>query len=72
MARQAAAGTVAELGGRVARCLGQAAQIWRRHRLALLADGMTACWDSLRPYLGPADDELVRDLLAMRTRAGTR
>jgi tetratricopeptide (TPR) repeat protein len=34
---------------------------------ALLADGMTACGDRLRPYLGPADDELARDLQTMRS-----
>src|SRR5947207_3357934 len=33
---------------------------------ALLADGMTACWDQLLPHLGAADDDLVKDLLTMR------
>ena len=28
---------------------------------------MTACWDGLRPFLGPADGELVKDLLTMRS-----
>lgn len=28
---------------------------------------MAACWDRLRPFLGPADGELVKDLLTMRS-----
>ena len=58
--------TVAELGDRVCAMLDEAARSGAGIDYALLAAGMTACWDSLQPYLGPADDELVRDLLAMR------
>jgi len=61
-----AAGTVAELGGRACVLLGEAARSAAGIDSALLADGMTACWDHLRPFLGSADGELVKDLLAMR------
>jgi len=66
MARHVAAGTLAELGGRACVLLGEAARSAAGIDSALLADGMTACWDRLRPCLGPADGELVKDLLAMR------
>jgi hypothetical protein len=66
LARHVAAGTLAELGGRVCVLLGEAARSGAGIDSALLADGMTACWDHLRPCLGPADGELVKDLLAMR------
>ena len=66
LARHVAAGTLAELGGRVCVLLGEAARSAAGIDSALLADGMTACWDHLRPCLGPADGELVKDLLAMR------
>jgi tetratricopeptide (TPR) repeat protein len=66
MARQVAAGTVAEAGARACGLLEVAAQSGAGIDYALLADGMTACWDQLLPYLGAADDELVTDLLGMR------
>lgn len=46
--------------------LGEAARSGAGIDSALLTDGMTACWDHLRPFLGPPDGELVKDLLAMR------
>jgi hypothetical protein len=66
VARHVAAGTVAELGDRVCGLLEEAARSGAGIDAALLTDGMTACWDHLRPYLGPADGELVKDLLTMR------
>jgi hypothetical protein len=66
MARHVAAGTVAELGGRACAVLEEAARSGAGIDYALLADGMTACWDRLQPHLGAADDELVKDLLSMR------
>jgi Tetratricopeptide repeat len=67
MARHVAAGTIAELGDRACGLLQDAAQSGFGIDSALLADGMTACWDGLRPLLGPADGELVKDLLTMRS-----
>jgi len=67
LARHVAAGTLAEVGGRACVLLGEAARSDAGIDSALLADGMTACWDGLRPYLGPGDGELVKDLLGMRT-----
>ena len=67
MARHVAAGTIAELGDRVCGLLDDAAQSGTGIDSSLLADGMTACWDCLRPFLGPADGELVKDLLTMRS-----
>jgi len=67
MARHAAAGTIAELGDRACGLLEDAARSGAGIDSALLADGMTACWDRLRPFLGPADGELVKDLLTMRS-----
>jgi hypothetical protein len=66
MAGHVAAGTVAELGARACTLLEEAARSGADADYALLADGMTACWDHLLPHLGAADDELVKDLLAMR------
>jgi tetratricopeptide (TPR) repeat protein len=66
MARHVAAGTTAELGARACALLDEAAQSRAAVDHALLADGMTACWDNLLPHLGAADDELVKDLLTMR------
>jgi tetratricopeptide (TPR) repeat protein len=66
MARHVAAGTTAELGARACALLDEAAQSRAAVDYALLADGMTACWDNLLPHLGAADDELVKDLLTMR------
>ena len=67
IARHVAAGTVAELGERACGLLEEAARSGAGIDSELLTDGMTACWDHLRPYLGPADSELVKDLLTMRT-----
>ena len=67
MARHVAAGTIAELGDRACGLLQDAAQSGFGIDSALLADGMTACWDGLQPLLGPADGELVKDLLTMRS-----
>jgi hypothetical protein len=67
MARHAAAGTIAELGDRACGLLEEAAQSGAGIDSALLADGMAACWDRLRPFLGPADGELVKNLLTMRS-----
>ena len=67
MARHVAAGTIAELGDRACGLLEDAARSGFGIDSALLADGMTACWDGLRPFLGPADGELVKDLLTMRS-----
>jgi tetratricopeptide (TPR) repeat protein len=66
VARQVADGTVAELGARACALLDEAARSGADIDYALLADGMTACWDQLLPHLGAADDELVKDLLSMR------
>jgi tetratricopeptide (TPR) repeat protein len=66
MERHVAAGAIAELGARACAVLEEAALSRAGIDYALLADGMTACWDSLQPHLGPADDELVKDLLTMR------
>jgi tetratricopeptide (TPR) repeat protein len=66
MARHVAAGTIAELGDRACGLLQDAARSGFGIDSALLADGMTACWDGLRPFLGPGDGELVKDLLTMR------
>jgi tetratricopeptide (TPR) repeat protein len=66
MARRVAAGTIAELGARACTLLDEAARSGAASDYALLADGMTACWDHLLPHLGAADDELVKDLLTMR------
>jgi hypothetical protein len=65
LARHVAAGTIAGLGDRAGGLLEEAARSGAIDSV-LLTDGITACWDHLRPCLGPADDELVRDLLAMR------
>jgi tetratricopeptide (TPR) repeat protein len=65
--RHVAAGTLAELGDRACGLLEEAARSSAGIDSELLTDGMTACWDHLRPYLGPADSELVKDLLTMRT-----
>jgi hypothetical protein len=67
MARHVAAGTIAELGDQACGLLEDSAQSGAGIDSALLADGMTACWDRLRPLLGPADGELVKDLLTMRS-----
>jgi tetratricopeptide (TPR) repeat protein len=67
IARHVAAGTIAELGDRACGLLAEAARSGAGIDSELLTDGMTACWDHLRPYLGPADSELVKDLLTMRT-----
>jgi tetratricopeptide (TPR) repeat protein len=67
IARHVAAGTIAELGDRACGLLEEAARSSAGIDSELLTDGMTACWDHLRPYLGPADTELVKDLLTMRT-----
>src|SRR3984885_9112809 len=67
IARHVAAGTIAELGDRACGVLEEAARSGAGIDSELLTDGMTACWDHLRPYLGPADSELVKDLLTMRT-----
>lgn len=67
MARYVAAGTIAELGDRACELLSEAARSAAGIDSVLLADGMTACWDHLRPHLGPAGGELITDLLAMRT-----
>jgi hypothetical protein len=67
MARHVAAGTLAELGGRACVLLEEAARSAAGIDSALLTDGMAACWDGLRPCLGPAGGELVKDLLAMRS-----
>jgi tetratricopeptide (TPR) repeat protein len=67
IARHVAAGTIAELGDRACGLLEEAARSGAGIDSELLTDGMTACWDHLRPYLGPADSELVKDLLTMRT-----
>jgi tetratricopeptide (TPR) repeat protein len=67
IARHVAAGTIAELGDRACGLLEEAARSGAGIDSELLTDGMTACWDHLRPYLGPADIELVKDLLTMRT-----
>jgi hypothetical protein len=66
LARHVAAGTIAELGARACAVLDEAARPGTAVDFALLADGITACWDNLLPHLGAADDELVKDLLAMR------
>lgn len=66
MARHVAAGTIAELGARACGVLEEAARSGAGIDYALLAGGMTACWDRLRPHLGAADDELAKDLLATR------
>jgi tetratricopeptide (TPR) repeat protein len=66
MARHVAAGTIAELGARACALLDEAARSGAAIDYALLADGMTSCWDHLLPHLGAADDELVKDLLTMR------
>jgi Tetratricopeptide repeat len=66
LSRHVAAGTIAELGGRACVLLGEAARSAAGIDSALLTDGMNACWDRLRPLLGPADGELVKDLLTMR------
>ncbi|MGH3296074.1 MAG: tetratricopeptide repeat protein [Trebonia sp.] len=68
VARHVTAGTIAELGDRACGLLEEAARSGVGIDSELLTDGMTACWDRLRPYLGPADGELVKDLLAMRSR----
>jgi len=67
MARHVAAGTIAELGDRACGLLEEAAQSGVGIDSALLTGGMTACWDRLRPLLGPAGGELVKDLLTMRS-----
>jgi tetratricopeptide repeat protein len=67
IARHVAAGTIAELGDRACGLLEEAARSGAGIDSELLTDGMTACWDQLRPYLGPTDSELVKDLLTMRT-----
>ena len=67
IARHVAAGTIAELGDRVCGLLEEVAQSSVGIDSGLLTDGMTACWDHLRPHLGQADSELVKDLLTMRT-----
>jgi tetratricopeptide (TPR) repeat protein len=66
MARHVAAGTIAEVGARACALLDEAARSGADIDYALLADGMTACWDQLLPHLGAADDDLVKDLLTMR------
>jgi tetratricopeptide (TPR) repeat protein len=66
VARHVAAGTIAELGVRACALLDEAARSGADVDYALLADGMTACWDQLLPHLGAADDDLVKDLLTMR------
>lgn len=66
LARHVAAGNSAEAGSRACTLLNLASQPGAGIDYALLADGMTACWDHLLPHLGAADDELVTDLLAMR------
>jgi tetratricopeptide (TPR) repeat protein len=66
VARHVAAGTIAEAGARACALLEEAARSDADIDYALLADGMTACWDQLLPHLGAADDELVKDLLSMR------
>jgi tetratricopeptide (TPR) repeat protein len=66
MARHVAAGTIAEVGARACALLDEAARSGADIDYALLADGMTACWDRLLPHLGAADDDLVKDLLTMR------
>jgi tetratricopeptide (TPR) repeat protein len=67
IARHVAAGTIAELGDRACGLLQEAARSSAGIDSELLTDGMTACWDHLRPYLGPSDSELVKDMLTMRT-----
>jgi tetratricopeptide (TPR) repeat protein len=67
IARHVAAGTIAELGDRVCGLLEEVAQSSVGIDSGLLTEGMTACWDHLRPHLGQADSELVKDLLTMRT-----
>lgn len=67
LARHVAAGAIAELGARACALLDEAARSGAPIDYALLADGMTSCWDHLLPYLGAADDELVKDLLSMRS-----
>lgn len=66
LARHVTAGTIAELGARACALLDEAARSGADIDYALLADGMTACWDRLLPHLGAADDDLVKDLLSMR------
>jgi hypothetical protein len=66
LARHVMAGTIAELGARACALLDEAARSGADIDYGLLADGMTACWDQLLPHLGAADDDLVKDLLAMR------
>jgi hypothetical protein len=66
IARHVAAGTIAELGARACVVLEEAARSGAGIDSGLLADGMTACWDRLRPHLGAAAGELVKDLLSMR------
>jgi hypothetical protein len=67
LARHVADGTLAESGARACALIDEAARSGEYADYALLADGMTACWDQLLPHLGAADDELVKDLLSMRT-----
>ncbi|HEX6526566.1 MAG TPA: hypothetical protein VF070_42100 [Streptosporangiaceae bacterium] len=67
VARHVAAGTIAEPGARACGLLNEAARSGAGIDSVLLADGMAACWDRLRPFLGPADGELVKDLLTMRS-----
>jgi hypothetical protein len=66
LARAVGGTALVPLGGRACVLLGEAARSGAGIDSALLTDGMTACWDGLRPFPGPPGGELARDLLAMR------